>query len=480
MTAKYPSQELFNLRKTGKTEDAWQFGIQAMEQNPTDEYLKGAFFWVCFDKIKVIQSRIHQRAAQSKSFTPSPQEQQELENILSHIIRLDIPASPERFEYKQLIIQCKKNIKDLPQLIFLILKHQENMFDEDARTPYKFENKEFPSLMLEAARGVAKAFLATYKNNVFNPQLVEVFIRKTQELAHDKTHMIWLNYDYAKFLIASNRMQDAQRLLTPILQEKQSESWAWHSLAETYLHNNSDIALQLFAKSIMSAHKIHFASKSVAAIIPLLVQRELHVEASICLKSIVNLYQKEGWNIPNAFINFLQQDWYQDEIEDTDLRKSLQPFTKDVYNFLYDTILNCNAIVESIHKSQKGFKAYIDKETSLHVSCKIQKNNISVGDYLNLSVAVTDSDSKVLSFKKTNETNITGASIIKGELRITDKGFGFVDDVFFPPFLVSNLKNNQTISALSIESWDKSKNRFGQKAIKIISAEESEEDDCLF
>ena len=60
-----PFRKINSLRKAGKLQDAWNFGCPAVKESPNDAYLKGAFFWVCYDYLKQVQAKIKERAQQN-------------------------------------------------------------------------------------------------------------------------------------------------------------------------------------------------------------------------------------------------------------------------------------------------------------------------------------------------------------------------------------------------------------------------------
>jgi hypothetical protein len=54
-----------------------------------------------------------------------------------------------------------------------------------------------------------------------------------------------------------------------------------------------------------------------------------------------------------------------------------------------------------------------------------------------------------------------------GELEVTEKGFGFVNDTFIPPSLIEDGMGGKRVSILKVLDFDKSKNRPGWKAISL-------------
>ena len=48
-------QRVNRLRKSGNLAEAWEVGCQAVQENSNDQFLKGAFFWVCYAYLKEVQ-----------------------------------------------------------------------------------------------------------------------------------------------------------------------------------------------------------------------------------------------------------------------------------------------------------------------------------------------------------------------------------------------------------------------------------------
>ncbi|GAK20360.1 hypothetical protein JCM19052_847 [Vibrio sp. JCM 19052] len=65
------------------------------------------------------------------------------------------------------------------------------------------------------------------------------------------------------------------------------------------------------------------------------------------------------------------------------------------------------------------------------------------------------------------DVSIDDVSYIEGELRIAPKGFGFVEDTFIPPFVISDIPEQSQVKALRVMTWDKVKSRYSWKAIKL-------------
>jgi len=88
-----PFRTINTLRKAGKLQEAWDFGCPAVQENPNDAYLKGAFFWVCYDYLKQVQGPIKERAQQNNgNFNPNTNELERIDFLLNWVIWLNIPV----------------------------------------------------------------------------------------------------------------------------------------------------------------------------------------------------------------------------------------------------------------------------------------------------------------------------------------------------------------------------------------------------
>ena len=56
--SRHPNQELNDLRKAGRIEEAYKRGKELIRQHPDDKYLKGSFGWVLYDKMKKVVAKI--------------------------------------------------------------------------------------------------------------------------------------------------------------------------------------------------------------------------------------------------------------------------------------------------------------------------------------------------------------------------------------------------------------------------------------
>lgn len=457
-----------NLRKSGDLQGAWEFGFQALQAAPQDSYLKGALFWVCYEFLKHQLEKLNKRASSSDNYRPTDFEFDQIENLLQTIVDLDIATGG--LEYKMLLIQFKKSLEWFPTLIHLVLRHQTVLFDDDAKTPFQAEKGEVPSLMLSTARQVASAWLRAREYWQLDLNQVMAFINQTREQAYDTRHMMWLDYDQAKCLVVAGQYDQARELILPILRKKQKESWAWGALAATYSKQDQRLAMKFFARGIVSAHDVTFSLRLLQGMIPLLLANQQQAEASMCLKTAIAAYQVHGWKLKQELEQLSMQSWYDSGVNEKQLEPFLNSISHDALDYLHGPIKKVVVLVENIHKSGKGFQVFVNKSISLSVRIGVHKDKQKpqAGDYVELSVVSVDGNLEAVASSPAKPVDMEDVSYIEGKLKITQKGFGFVEDTFVSPVVIGNIKNESQVRAQRILSWDKSKSRYNWKAIKLI------------
>ncbi|MGC9462348.1 DUF7017 domain-containing protein [Vibrio genomosp. F10] len=462
-----PFRTVTNLRKAGQLQEAWNLGFQALEDSPNDAYLKGALFWVCYEYLKQHQEKISSRASSSGNFRPNNQEFEQIERLLQTIMNLAIPTGG--LEYKMLLVQFRKNLEWFPSLVHCVLRHQGALFDDDAMQPFQAEKGEVPSLMLSTTRQVIAAWLrARAEWQIELPRVIEL-INLTKERVADTKHLVWIDYDFAKCLIVTSQFEQARSLILPILRKKQKESWAWGALAATYRLEDKELAIKFFAKGIVSAHDVTFSLRLLIGIVPLLVEKKQMIEASMCVKTALSAYQSNGWKIKPELERLSQSQWYDQNVKYEQLNTYLNSMCVDALDYLHGPVKRVIGLVENIHKSEKGFHAFVNKSTSYSVRMGVHKGKGSpdVGGYVELSLSERDGEAEVVASVPCKEVIIEDVSHVEGQLRVAPKGFGFIEDTFVPAFVIGDIPEQTNVKALRVMTWDKVKSRYSWKAIKL-------------
>ena len=459
-------KKINRLRKSGSLNEAWNIGVEAVQQNPQDGYLKGAFFWVCYDYLKSIQAPIVERGKAEKKFFPQPEELQRINQYLDWVQWLNLPITG--FEYPRLLALFKPNAEFFPQLIDLVLTHQLAVFDDEAKTPYVTDNGEVPSLLLSYARKLAQLWLASDNKGSLNLEVFLAFMNSARLACKDTQHLMWLDYDQAKCLVIAKRYEEARELVIPLLKKKQRESWAWAALASTYSESDVDAAICLFAHAINCSHEDSFALPSLRWLAKLLNSKGFNDEASMCVKRAVACYENKGWKVKDNIQSLLSQPWFNQSADVGELASRLKNFAANANNYLHGKTITRVGLVVAIHQSNKGFNIYFGRnDTSSSPMFAVKGKKPKAGDYIQIETAEGDPSNSIISAAVCSPMEIEGVAVFTGELRVTEKGFGFVDDVFIPPFLISEGMATATVEVLCYLDLDKKKGVLGKKAATV-------------
>jgi len=461
------NQEITRLRKAGQLKEAWDIGCPAVQENPDNIYLKGAFYWVCYAYLKEVQSAINDRAAHSNNLTPSPAEIDRINFLLDWIIWLKIP--PGGYEYRSLLLLFQKNLEAIPRLVVLLARFSSELFDKDQgdHKPYQADKGESPSLMLKFARKVAKAWMEHEEAKQLTIDKLLQIINHVRKEVLDKQHLIWLDYDEAKCLILAGRLEQAREFILPVLRKKQTESWAWGALAATYRQQEPDIAIKLLAKGLTHVHDEAYSLNLLKAIAPLLAAQGLEDQASMCVQRAINCYKDNAWTIKSDLAKLSQEPWFSSEVDDDKLAPFLEKRAIGALSYLHGSTEQCLAVVMYMHKSGKGFHAYRDHQHQYSVRQGLYESEHppGPGDYILLTIALEND--LVVAAETAQPGEMVDVDFLEGKIRVNEKGFGFVEDTFVPHSLISEGIDGQLVRVMKILDFDKAKNRPGWKAITL-------------
>lgn len=462
-------QKLTRLRKSGKPDEAWTIGVEEVQKNPQDNYLKGAFFWVCYDCLKIIQNPIIERGKSNKNFYPQQHEAEKIGLYLDWIIWLDLPVGG--FEYPRLLFLFRQNTEYFPQIINLVLKLQLDLFDDEAKEPFKTEKGEVPSLILTYARKLAQYWIGNKQRTQAELEMILSFMDAVRSSCKDTQHKIWLDYDQAKCFVLANQYDKARKLVIPILKKKQREAWAWGALAATYRTNDEQAAICLFSQAINCAHEDSFALPALKSLALLLSSKGLNREASMCVKRSIACYESNGWKIKEKLQTLTMQPWYDINVDIKQLPSYLKESSVNASQYLHGETVSKTGLVVALHQSGKGCNVYFGPNNISPTPLFLVKGKKpKVGDFLQLVVPANNENGDVISAVICEPVTLNGVGTIQGELRVTDKGFGFVDDIFIHASLITGFVKNEFVDVVYYSDLDRKKGKLGKKAATITLA----------
>jgi len=139
----------------------------------------------------------------------------------------------------------------------------------------------------------------------------------------------------------------------------------------------------------------------------------------------------------------------------------------------WDCLQECHGVVDSLSKDGGRGGVYLgkDKHAVLMTQVSIEERKVNIGDVVKLWVCANPTkESRLEAFRVSLEGDISFISEAKtkeGVLRVHEKGFAFIDDIFVPPPVVKRSLDGCSVSALCVWEFNKSKRSYGWKAVKI-------------
>ena len=512
----YPNQEIQRLRKEGKIDKALRYGIDALQQDPDNPWIKGALAWVYYDMAK--------RDLENTSVFIEHVEEilklglDETEKLLYgrlgfligkkvfQIIRQkDFPKQPvnKLFElskqmhfnkpgeaYSFLFKAFHKAYKDSSKYIELADWWGFENFRQQDYEPEKINDRKVMSIVEQAYIAYTKALLKgepVYSTGIVinpfdrsdpgvtikvNEEKVKNFLPQLNKIINKHPEYKFLQSGKAKLLLAIGKKDDALNSFLPFARRKHNEFWVWKYLVD-FFPDDIDLQIAFYCKALSFNTQEKYLVKLRQKFAAILIKKGFFAEAKFQIEKLVQTRNKEKWKIPAIVESWQSQDWY----KTTNARpenKFCKKYLPEAEKILYSDIPEEIVVVTFVNKD-KGLIHFV-KNTSKHGFFRYSGNidAFQPGDIVKVRFKGNAQDSyyRIYTLKKADNSTPTDAiKNIEGTLKLVyGKNFGFIDDVFVPPYLVAEyqLNEGEFIKGRAILSFDKSKKRWGWKMVEII------------
>ena len=456
------------LKQQGNFVDAWNCGLESYQNDATNTYLRTALFWICYAAIRSVQEHI--LARQNK--IPNTHEQHVVNSWINCIGQLNLSVPCEELDYRffNLFRGCGEHYETYIQMLTF---YGSKLYRADDLKPYKTSKGESPSLVTRLARQTSKAWLQHHREWDLNLDRILNLLQYALDntLDHDKT---WLQFDISKCLISANRKEEARTAALSVLRKKMSESWAWGALADTYVNTDDDkAAIVCYCKGIMEAHEPTFCIPMYFELSKLFSNRQEFGLASALLGKLIEIYDANSWRLKPEHNELVQQTWFDiSAIKTIDIQAEIKNRAKNALQYATEKLDVVIGIVDAHHHSGKGFSIYVDlgKKLSARKGAFSGKGLPDIGTWLEVKLARDGEQIEVLEAHKIKEQPNDKVATIEGTLKLNQKGFGFINDIFIAPFLLNNYQDQEFIRAIKIWDKDMKKGTPSWRVIKVMKA----------
>jgi len=472
----YPNQEIKKLRKSGQINEAYRRGYELLEENPKDQYLAGAIGWVIYDKVKNLVEEAKQNRNSDKSVDLS-----QLQKLLREYAKLQLTRPDLLFSLLlSQTIRFPEKLEFLPK--FVKWAGVDSFRTEDFQAQTGNDGKKFDSLVEKTAREVGKLTrdLNSNSENDIEARELQEFAISLIDIAISKTEVQqieWLYYNKALLLNQLGKSEEAQKFLIPVVQEKRDQYWAWHALANVVENSDSQLALSLCCKSYLTCKDLKFAVRVFEDITRLALQQNNLQLARWATDQAFTIRNDKSWRITQSLRDFLESNWYSQAGVLLNPEESLKTIAEDAEKVTWGNLPRYQANYLGTFNTKKGKTMVkfgllwkgLSQEIANPVRGLLDNIKLDFGEPVTVAVDERDDRATVVFVEKRISGSLFDSMAHKtGKLRLTSRGFGFVDDVFVPPEIASQLEDQEVVSVVTVKKFDKKKNQWGMSAIAIL------------
>ncbi|MBE9092671.1 MULTISPECIES: hypothetical protein [unclassified Tychonema] len=469
------TEEIKNLRKSGRIDEAYSRGYELLKQHPNDKFLASSVGWVLYDKAK----KLIDTANQSQSIDPEISVSQ-LREILAEYYKLKL-TRPDLLFSRLLsqILRLKKEIKFLPK--FIKWAGIDTFRAEDFQVSPSNDGKVFESLVEKTAREVGKIAGELTVRDYSDVRELQDFAIKLIDVALDRAQVQkpeWLNYRKALLLNRLGRSAESQKLLVSFVKQKRSDYWAWHALAKVVETSDTQLALALCAKACLTCRDENFGVSVFEDLSRLAANRGQEKVAKWAADRAFAIRNNNGWKVPQSLRNLLTASWYAATGNLSNAEEVLKNIAADAEKVIWQNCprFHANYLGNFTAKTGKimlrfGLHSHSGSEEVVTPDRGMLNSlNLLVGAPVTVTVDRNGDRLTVVAVEKRESGKLFDIMPCKtGRFRLNQNGFGFVEDVYVPHELACHLQNDRTVNLAVVKKFDKKKNQWGLSAIAILN-----------
>ena len=350
-----------------------------------------------------------------------------------------------------------------------------NFRPEDFQKEKMPNGREVMSIAEQAYIAYAKHLLPKQEMDgsiIFNKEKTLAFLPLLEVIVENYPQYQYPGYFQAKLLLAlGDNTEHVLTILLPFVKRKRNDFWAWDVLSEVYKDDEEKVhACYCKALSLRSPQEMLVNLRQRMATI--FINKKLFNEAKTEIEHLSASRGKEGWSLPNIVSHWMQQEWY---VAAQAKKSNIDYYTQ--YSHLADELLYNDkpeetVIVDFVNTDRKILN-FIASETQ-YGFFKYERffSDVKVGDILKVRFQAGSNEGmhQLYTAIKVNDDAFSTQFMkeVSGVVRIpAGKLFGFMDDVFIHPSLVTKYKfiDGMQFTGKAIKSFNREKKQWGWKLL---------------
>lgn len=498
------SQQITELRKTGKLEDAFELSESLPKEDLKDIWNKRAVSWVYyaylkkyaadtntikflefFQKIKDLNLAEDEKmlfdnlafpiyALISKHFKNSSDV-----SILDNIFNLikDIPFTKEQTSYSVLFKAFQKGKTDWSKYIEFVDWWGVENFIKDDYLPFVLENgKSIMSLVEQAYIGYAKRIIQKLETPLASSNEKEVALSLANDFLWKLSNLIVIHPEYkypsyykAKLLILTGG-DDVLKAIKPFAKKMKHSFWVWDLMSDIF-PKEDDKKMACLCKAITLETNDSFIIIVRKKLLSVLIENKLYSEAKKEIELIEKTISKNDWKIDAKIVQIKNNDWFINAESTISNNQFYTILAKKANLILLDDIPGEYITITFVNTNKKMINYISNQKKEGFFMYKGIIDYPKIGEVYKVQMKAkgTEGFQDLFSAEKNSSDKSTVLKEFNGEINITEKGFGFVNDVFFPKSFIEKhqILQSQLLEGNSIVSFNKAKNKYGLVVLSL-------------
>ena len=501
-----PSNEIKELRKSGKLSEAYAMAIAELEAAPDNIWAKRNLSWVLYSQMDSSAGDLAhfiEKLNELKALELPATEEMLFDNIsivIAKAVRHITSQATVNFTQIRLLFD---NIRDLPfkkpskwysvlfQSFHKAFKETNsytefadwwdfsNFMFEDFQKDKMPNGKEMMAIAEQGYIAYAKHLLPKRSQHgevVFNREKAEAFLPLLIHVVENYPQFQYPAYFQAKLLLALGDREDILAALLPFAKKKKNDFWVWEIMSEAF-PDDEDKIFAFYCKAL-SCHSpeemlINLRQKMAA----LFIKRQFFNEARTEIELLVSARNEKSYRIPSEVIQWQSQDWYKDATASKNNMNYYQRYDDFANAFLFGDVPEEDIIVDFVNSDRKILN-FIASETKFGFF-KFERflKTVSVGDVLKVRFQSCTNEGLYLVHTVTKVVDESFRNQFfkeaEGIVRISEgKSFGFINDVFIHPTLVAKhkLSNGDHLKGEAMKTYNQEKKNWGWKLILVVNS----------
>ena len=498
-----PAKEIKELRQSGKLEEALDMVKAELALQPDNIWAKRNISWVYYEYLKQnvalgdLDSFISNLSI-IKSLGLPTEETMFFENIgwqigslvfktvgipnfqyaklfqvyeISKTFTFSKPSEVYSFLYKAF----HKFLKDSENYLqFADWWNFENFRNEDYQKETLPNGREMMAIVEQAYIAYAKHLLPKRNPNgefVFDKEKAIAFIDKISILEESYPDYQYPAYFKAKLLLALGDKDHMLESLLPFAKKKRNDFWVWEILAEAFSYDTEKV-FACYCKSLSCTSPEEMLVGRRQKMARILISKNNYTEAKTEIELLAKIRNEKGYIIPQEVINWQSQEWYKNAPVQRSNSDFYKKYVPEAESLLFYDIPEEMVIVEFVNADKKILNFIASESKFGFLKYERFFKNVKIGDILKVRFQSGTNEGMHQLYTAVKEDNESFKKQfykqIEGQVSISSgKAFGFVENIFIHPSLVSKLQliDGCQYKGNAIKSYNKEKKQWGWKLI---------------